>query len=274
MYSPIYHYEVDGQNYECSSSVSSSKNPGDGNGTVYYDSKNPSKCMTEYAKSSRTFLYLMLILPIVFIAVGLVNIIKTQKRVKQIKELNETGKLVKNLPYSMERTSMSFNGRRIQRPVVEYVLPSGQKVTLKGDPRYDYQESDQDGMVDLIIDEQNPDNYFIDFEINRISGNLPQDYSQQASLENYYNPYAAQQPTNVPTTYGQPQTNYQFSQSEPVTQPQFVQQPVQSVPTQPQVLHAQVVQAPVQPQDAQTPVISNPTLQNLYNQGNDKEEII
>ena len=31
-------------------------------------------------------------------------------------------------------------------------------------------------MVDLVIDEANPNNYFIDFEINRLSGNLPTDY--------------------------------------------------------------------------------------------------
>ena len=37
-------------------------------------------------------------------------------------------------------------------------------------------------MVDLLIDESNPDNYYIDFEINRLSGNLPQDYYQQASI--------------------------------------------------------------------------------------------
>ena len=50
-----------------------------------------------------------------------------------------------------------------------------------GDARYDRKTFDSDGMVDLLIDENNPENYFIDFEINRINGNLPQDYYQQNS---------------------------------------------------------------------------------------------
>ena len=45
-------------------------------------------------------------------------------------------------------------------------------------------------MVDLLIDESNTDNYYIDFEINRLSGNLPQDYyqgNQQNNLNDLYN---------------------------------------------------------------------------------------
>ena len=37
------------------------------------------------------------------------------------------------------------------------------------------------GTVDLVIDESNPKNYYIDSEINRLSGNLPQDYFHQTS---------------------------------------------------------------------------------------------
>ena len=29
---------------------------------------------------------------------------------------------------------------------------------------------------DLLIDENNPENYYIDFEINRLTGNKPEDY--------------------------------------------------------------------------------------------------
>ena len=95
---------------------------------------------------------------------------------KLIKELNKKGKLVKNLQYHLEDTGMSVNHVQIQRPVVEYTLPSGSVVTLYGDPRHDGKLYDADGMVDLVIDENNPNNYFIDFEINRLTGNLPTDY--------------------------------------------------------------------------------------------------
>ena len=87
-------------------------------------------------------------------------------------------------------------------------------------------------MVDLIIDESDPNNYFIDFEINRLTGNLPQDYNQQNNQENIYNPYAQQQPLNVPTTYGQPQSNYQFQQTTPVMDNTIYQNPVMQDPNQ------------------------------------------
>lgn len=176
LYSPTYYYRVNGEKYVCESNVSSSSNPGTSNKIVYYDSKNPSNCMTEYSKSSNKFFALFLILPLILILVSIINIRKIGKRVKLINELNQKGKLVKNLQYHLENTGMSINNVQIQRPVVEYTFPSGVVVTLYGDPRHDGKLCDDDGMVDLVIDEENPDNYFIDFEINRLSGNLPTDY--------------------------------------------------------------------------------------------------
>lgn len=178
MYSPTYYYKVDETTYSCKSNTSSSVDPGTDNKTVYYDSKNPSDCITEYSWSKLKVMVLFLILPISFIILAIVGIIKTNRRVKQIMELNQKGKLVKNLPYRLVETGRIVNNVPILMPVVDYVLPSGKTVTLKGDARHDRKNSDADGMVDLLIDESNPSNYFIDFEINRLSGNLPQDYYQ------------------------------------------------------------------------------------------------
>lgn len=181
LYSPTYYYVVDGREYSCSSNSSSSINPGTNNKTVYYDSKNPSKCMTEYSKSSNNILLIFMLFPLIFIVIAIINIRKISKRVKLINELNQRGKLVKNLPYHLENTGTSVNNVQIQRPVVEYTLPSGSTITLYGDPRNDRKTADSDGMVDLVIDESNPDNYFIDFEINRLTGNLPSDYLNNTS---------------------------------------------------------------------------------------------
>ena len=169
MYSPVYLYKVDGESYECPSDFSSSRNPSNGNKTVYYDPDNPADCRVEYSTSDNKFL-LFMVIPISSIVIAVVNIMKANKRIKEILKLNQTGKLIKNLPYRLEDTGTVINGVEIQRPVVEYVLPSGDRKTF-----------DSDGMVDLLIDENNPENYFIDFEINRINGNLPQDYYQQNS---------------------------------------------------------------------------------------------
>lgn len=182
MYSPVYYYSINGERYTCGSNGSSSHNPGTQNKTVYYDSKNPSKCMTEYSKSSNFILLAFMIIPIIFILVAVINIRKVNKRIKTILELNNKGKLIKNLPYRLENTGTVINDVPIQKPVVDYTLSTGTQITLYGDPRNDKKQYDADGMVDLLIDESNPDNYYIDFEINRLSGNLPQDYYQQASI--------------------------------------------------------------------------------------------
>ncbi len=181
LYSPTYYYVVDGREYSCSSNSSSSISPGTKNKKVYYDSKNPAKCMTEYSKSNNNILLIFMLLPLIFIVVAVVNMRKISKRVKLINELNQRGKLIKNLPYHLENTGMSVNNVQIQRPVIEYTLASGSTITLYGDPRHDRKIADSDGMVDLVIDESNPDNYFIDFEINRLTGNLPSDYFNNMS---------------------------------------------------------------------------------------------
>lgn len=182
MYKPVYTYEVDGKEYTCSSGISSSVRPSSKNIKVYYDSKNPSKCLTDYSKNSSYFLLLFLIIPIVFIVMSVVNFKKINKRIATINSLNENGKLVKGLPYRLENTGMVVNNVPIQRPVIDYALANGSIIQLYGDPRHDRKVADQDGLVDLVIDESNPENYFIDFEINRVGGNRPEDFYQQPNI--------------------------------------------------------------------------------------------
>lgn len=176
VYSSVYYYEVDEKEYVCNSMASSVNAPKLTNKKVYYESSNPTNCMTADDKADSFFLFFFLIIPIVFIVISINGFIKVSKRIKIVNELNQKGKLVKNLPYRLVKTGMSVNKRKIYKPVVHYTLPSGVTVTLYGDARFDHMQSDADGMVDLLIDENNPNNYYIDFEINRLSGNLPGDY--------------------------------------------------------------------------------------------------
>lgn len=196
VYNLIYYYEVEGKEYKCDYNNKVNKNPGEKNVTVYYNSKQPSKCMTEYSNVYTYELLLLLIAPLIFIFLPLKNLIKFNKRIKLISELNQKGKLVKKLPYRLETTGrhVKRTKKTIQRPVIDYVLSSGITVNLYGDEielygdeeRIDAKEfSDnvkcrQDGFADLLIDENNPKNYYIDIEhpINRKSGNLPHDYFQ------------------------------------------------------------------------------------------------
>lgn len=183
MYSPTYYYEVEGIEYACPSNTSSSTRPKTDNVNVYYDSKNPEDCMTDYSKSVSKYMFIGVLMGAVLTVIGAVNMIKGEKKIKKIKELNKYGKLVKNLPYRLEPSGITVNNVPVQRPVVDYTLASGVKVTLYGDPRMDRKVADEDGMVDLIIDENDPSNYFIDFEINRLTGNLSSDYYKPTTSE-------------------------------------------------------------------------------------------
>lgn len=183
MYSPTYYYEVEGIEYACPSNTSSSTSPKTDNVNVYYDSKNPEDCMTDYSKSVSKYMFIGVLMGAVLTVIGAVNMIKGEKKIKKIKELNKYGKLVKNLPYRLEPSGITVNNVPVQRPVVDYTLASGVKVTLYGDPRMDRKVADEDGMVDLIIDENDPSNYFIDFEINRLTGNLSSDYYKPTTSE-------------------------------------------------------------------------------------------
>jgi len=183
VYSPIYYYEVNGNNYSCRTDLFSSIKPSEENQKIYYDSLDPSNCMSEYSKLTNYLTLTFLFLPLSFIVFALINIKKIDKRIKIINELNKKGKLVKNLPYRLENTGMTLNNRRIKRLVVDYKLSTGTVITLYGDARHDRKHYDEDGMVDLLIDESNPENFYIDFEINRLTGNLSQDYYQQNQID-------------------------------------------------------------------------------------------
>ena len=52
MYYPIYHFKVDDIEYTCKSKTGSSSAPKERKNKVYYDSKNPENCLTQYEKSS------------------------------------------------------------------------------------------------------------------------------------------------------------------------------------------------------------------------------
>ncbi len=52
MYYPIYYYKVGEKEYSCEAKSGSSSVPSKKKNVVYYDSKNPEKCLTEYDKSS------------------------------------------------------------------------------------------------------------------------------------------------------------------------------------------------------------------------------
>ena len=124
-----------------------------------------------------------LALPISFMIMGAINVSKRYKRIKQVKQLNEVGVLFKNVPYVLERTNMKVNGVRLRKPVINFNLPGGIPIRLEGDPRSDTAHIQKTGFIDVIIDPTDPSINYIDFNINRIGGNRPEDYYQNPNQE-------------------------------------------------------------------------------------------
>lgn len=168
MCSPIYYYEVEGIEYQCITNGSSSTSVDNNKNKVYYNSNKPNSCLNEYDESSFSFVYvILLLLSIGFILVGGFNIRKINKKIKKMKYLEQHGTLFKGLQYRLERTGIVVNNRDILAPVIDFILPnSSSPITLKGDARFDGILSDNDGLVDLLIDINDTDNYYIDFNID------------------------------------------------------------------------------------------------------------
>ena len=118
-------------------------------------------------------------LPGGFMYMGYSHIKKVKKRIEIVKHLNQYGKLVKGIPYTLEDTGMAVIERSVLKPVINYQLPNGSFKRLDGDAFHDFRERDEDGLVDMLIDENNPDLFYIALEINRYSGNRKEDYYKE-----------------------------------------------------------------------------------------------
>lgn len=164
--SPIYYYKVGKEIYQCKAGYSSSSKVSNNQNKVYYNSENPENCVTDYTAKPKFYMYLLCLFPLIFVFIGANHIIKINKKIKKIKHLANYGTLIKNLPYTMEATGMQVNGHTIMAPAVDYTLASGTVLHLVGDPRYDKIHADSDGYVDLLIDLNDPNNYYIDFNIS------------------------------------------------------------------------------------------------------------
>lgn len=186
-YSPIYTFIANGKEYKCHSKRSTTLGVDQNQKTIYYKSNSPLYCVTPYDTNFGFFDLIFVIFPLLFIIMGVSQIIKTIKRINLVKELNKTGVLIKQLKYELAPTGREVNNKEILAPVVYYTQPNGVTLKLKGDPRHDRKLHDEDGLVDLVIDPNNPDNYFIDFEINRLDGNRPSDYSNQFNNPQFNN---------------------------------------------------------------------------------------
>lgn len=107
------------------------------------------------------------------------ELIKINKKSKDIEYLRNNGKLIKRIPYGLRRSNTKRANKRLRIIVLHYTLPTGITLTLESEPRDDTLTLPKEGYADLLIDENNPDRYFIDTNINRIGGNKEEDFYKE-----------------------------------------------------------------------------------------------
>lgn len=213
-YSPNYEYKVNGTIYVCKSSTSSSTKSG--NGTVYYDSSNPGRCMTDFDDNTNGFLFIFLLLPMIFIIVGGLQIKKSIVKTKITKNLASNGVLVKNIPYRLIDSNITVNNNRLKCISTTYKFPDGVLREIKSEPLSGNILSDADGMCDMLYDPNNYDNYFIDFGITPTGQGNPQiiyyDQTQQGTNNlNYANMNSNLSYTNMVNNMNYNNYNYDDS---------------------------------------------------------------
>ena len=165
-----YYYEVNGKAHTCTKRNDTILN------IVFYNQKDPSKCMILHEKVGFYAFHIGLLAILVFMILSIKQLHKARKSQRNIKILQKKGKLIKSIPCTMKNTGLTINGQPYHMPVVSYQLKTGNIIDLYGLERHDPYGKYDRKTVDLLIDEDNPKIYYIDYRIDRISGNLDQDY--------------------------------------------------------------------------------------------------
>ncbi len=119
MYSSVYHYRINGQDYSCNSNVSSNDNLETENKNIYYNSTNPSICMIEYSKTGNYIMLIIIPISIIIIFFAIINIKKTNKKIKSTTIINPKDELIKKQSHRLEKMIMSKNNDVVENITLE-----------------------------------------------------------------------------------------------------------------------------------------------------------
>lgn len=165
LYSPVYTFMVNDKTYYCSVLKSSKIKPNKKEFLVFYDSDNPNNCVTEYEATPTIYSYIVLFFPMFSISLGLFAIVLSLKDIKKLHSLEKKGILIRNVIYKIEEVELKKR-KTIKVIGVDYKFEDGSIVHLISDlPR---KNIDMIGYVDLLIDETNLNNFYIDFNLKNI----------------------------------------------------------------------------------------------------------
>lgn len=161
-YSAEYRYEVNKKEYICTSNYYGDTK--DADLKVYYDSSDPSNCLTSYDVDVSTIIVFILAVPIACIVSGIFIVLRKVQKNNRIIRLGKYGTLIKRVPYQIYTTNKKVDGQVIKYFVVKYTFKKGPTKLFKSD-FFVNPNCDNYGLCDLLVDEKDLDNFIIDFEI-------------------------------------------------------------------------------------------------------------
>jgi hypothetical protein len=164
---PIYSFVYNKQELACVVDQSQNFGPNSDQMNVYFDSQDPTRCVTdvELSKLSSPLLYLSVVVGLAFSAIGVLGIIAKVKRTKLEEYLKIHGKLIKSLPSVAISNGKYIGGTELKYPYVNYTDSKGSVLKLRCTHRVDTPNLPDGTPIDLYIDESNPTKYYTEFSI-------------------------------------------------------------------------------------------------------------
>lgn len=164
MYKKVYYFDADNRQFSCLDSVViNNKNNKIDKKTIYYNFEDPNVCTTNIIKKTNLIVYIFIISLCIPLLIGLIGIIKINKKINKIKMLSKCGKLVKNLQYEVVETKKR-NGNILYKAKTKYKVKN-QVLILYSESIYDKKLFKEYPTIDLLINENDVNDYYLDFNI-------------------------------------------------------------------------------------------------------------
>lgn len=164
MYKKVYYFDADNRYFSCLDSVViNNKNNQIDKKTIYYNFEDPNVCTTNIIKKINLIVYIFIISLCIPLLIGLIGMIKINKKINKIKMLSKCGKLVKNLQYEVVETKKR-NGNILYKAKTKYKFKN-QVLILYSESIYDKKLFKEYSKIDLLINENDVNDYYLDFNI-------------------------------------------------------------------------------------------------------------
>lgn len=164
MYKKVYYFDADNRQFSCLDSVViNKKNNQIDKKTIYYNFEDPNVCTTNIIKKTNLIVYMFIISLCIPLLIGLIGMIKINKKLNKIKMLSKCGKLVKNLQYEVVEIKKK-NGNILYKAKTKYKFKN-QVLILYSESIYDKKLFKEYPTIDLLINENDVNDYYLDFNI-------------------------------------------------------------------------------------------------------------